>query len=72
MSYHKFKDSKGREFEGNVYCEYAKGVDSIFSIEDASYLDGEKEEVPADELDFVYNDPDQELDRIGHEDVMGG
>lgn len=65
MSYHKFKDSTGRVFEANFYCEFRKGVDSIYSLEDAYYLDGEKEEVSSNELDGIYNE-------IGWEDPYLG
>ncbi len=67
MSYRKFKDSKGREFEGSVFCSYRKGVDSVFELEDAYYLDGDKEEVPADEIDWVYNSKGDPVGTAGME-----
>lgn len=56
MSYHKFKDSAGREFEGSVFCSHRAGVDSVYEIEDAHYLDGKQEPVSSDELDVIYNE----------------
>ena len=56
MSYRKFQDSNGRAFEGNVWCSWPKGVDSVFEIEDAYYLDGNQEEVPEAEIETIYNE----------------
>lgn len=58
MSYHKFKDSAGREFEGNIYLDFRGSAtcDPIYAIEDAHYLDGAEESVSSDELDVIYNE----------------
>lgn len=54
--YYKFKDSNGRQFEANFYCSHKAGVDSVYELEDAHYLDGEQESVSQDELDCIYNE----------------
>lgn len=70
MAYHKFKDSKGREFEANVCYESGRSVDKAYGLEDAYYLDGEKEDVSEDEIDYVYNLPGNPVNLHGEEDSM--
>ncbi len=53
MSQQKFKDTNGRVFEASVVRESGFGVDAVYMLEDAGYLDGEQEEVPEDELRAV-------------------
>ena len=71
MSYSTFKDSKGRMFTANTYRDSGHGVDTVWALEDAHYLDGELEDVHEDEIDFVYNDSEQEFDRVAYENAAG-
>lgn len=67
MARHKFKDSVGREFEADVEYESGRGVDMVFVLESAAYLDDDSE-VSKDEIEYVYNLPGDPVNTFGQED----
>lgn len=65
--YHRFQDRAGRPFEAMIRHLYGRGCDAMYGLEDAAYLNGEREAVPRAEVESVEEEQSLEINEAGQE-----